>query len=173
MIGKMSRLRRNNVTLGGLGFLGAFFLALLWPTSPRVEQPIRYNHEKHLAAGLQCADCHTLYSSTAWASLPAAELCLTCHEQPLTESPEEAKMRELAQQGQALQWKQVNQLPTHVYFSHKTHAVSREIACAVCHGPMEKASTPPTRPFQTWTMDTCMDCHQRQSATVDCNGCHR
>ena len=83
------------------------------------------------------------------------------------------ELREFAKQGQPLLWKQVNQLPTHLYFSHKTHAVSREIACASCHGPMEKATAPPSRPLFPWKMDACLNCHQRQNATVDCTGCHR
>ena len=166
-------LRRREVAWGVAGFLGAFLVALLWPAGARLEQPLRFNHQKHVAAGAQCADCHALYSNSSWAGLPQIELCLTCHEQPLTESREEEKVRELAKQGQPLRWKQVNQLPTHLYFSHKTHAVSREIACASCHGPMEKATTPPSRPLFAWKMDTCLNCHQRQNATVDCTGCHR
>ena len=167
------KLGRREVALGGAGFLGAFLAALLWPSGPGPAQPIQFNHEKHIAAGAQCADCHTLYSSSPWAGLPASETCLTCHAQPLTESREEAKLRELADQGRPLAWKQVNQLPTHLYFSHRTHAVSREIACATCHGPMEKAAAPPPRPFFAWTMDACMNCHEQQKATLDCNGCHR
>ncbi len=159
--------------MGGAGFLGALILALLWPTPVTVEQPIRYNHQKHLALGLGCSDCHTLYSNSPWAGLPVMETCQMCHEEPVSESPEEEKLRALVSQGQPLRWTQVNQLATHIYFSHQTHAGTSEIACAVCHGAMEELTAPPSAPFFPWTMDACINCHEQQNATLDCNGCHR
>ncbi|MBI4463937.1 MAG: cytochrome c3 family protein [Acidobacteria bacterium] len=167
------RLRRRDVALGGAGFVGAFLLTLFWPSAPRVQQPIQYNHQKHLDAGLDCATCHTLYATSPWAGLPTTETCSTCHQAPLTESPEEGKLVQLVEKGEALHWKQVNQLPTHVYFSHQTHAVSAGIDCATCHGEMQERTTPPTKPFFAWTMNACLNCHEQQRASLDCNGCHR
>jgi len=160
-------------TIGTGGFLLAFVLALLWPARPTVTQPIQFNHRKHIDAGLQCEMCHERVSSSPWAGLPQVDLCITCHEQPITESREEAKIRDFAQRKEAVPWKQVNQLPTHVYFSHRTHAASKQIACAVCHGDMEKASAPPSAPLFKWTMTACLNCHKKQHATEDCDGCHR
>ena len=165
--------RRTQGILAGAGFAVAFVLALFWPAGRQPTQPIRYNHEKHISAGLECTNCHTLAENSPWAGLPQLEFCLNCHQEPVGESPEEAKLREFAEQSRPLQWKQVNQLPTHVYFSHKTHVASREIACATCHGSMEKATSPPSKPLFAWTIDACLDCHERQKATEDCNGCHR
>ncbi|OFW26990.1 MAG: hypothetical protein A3H27_04935 [Acidobacteria bacterium RIFCSPLOWO2_02_FULL_59_13] len=165
--------RHREIALGGAGFVGAFLITLLWPSGPGVEQPIQYNHQKHINAGLQCGDCHTLYPTSPWAGLPTTETCSACHQAALTESAEESKLIEFVEKGEPLPWKQINQLPTHVYFSHQTHAASAEIACATCHGEMQERTTPPTKPFFSWTMDACMNCHQQQKATLDCNGCHR
>ena len=96
-----------------------------------------------------------------------------CHQAPLTESPEEAKLIERVESGEPLQWQQINQLPTNVYFSHQTHAVSSGINCTVCHGEMQQRATPPTQPFFAWTMNACMNCHEQQQASLDCNACHR
>ncbi len=170
---RIRKLDRRDAAWGGAGFLGALLIALVWPYSPAVRQPIRYNHEKHIAAGLQCADCHTLFSNSPWAGLPPLDGCMTCHEQPVSESREEAKVREFAKQAGTFHWNQVNRLPTHVYFSHQTHAVTRGISCFDCHGQMDKATAPPPRPFFAWTMEACMNCHEQQNATLDCNGCHR
>jgi class III cytochrome C family protein/cytochrome c7-like protein len=167
------RLNHRELTLGGAGFLGALVLSLLWQAGARPEQPIRFNHQKHVGAGLQCSDCHTLFASSPWAGLPKIDICMTCHSDPVTQSSEEAKIRDLAKQEKPLVWKQINQLPSHLYFSHKTHASSREIACATCHGAMDKATAPPTRPLFEWKMDTCLACHQRNHASVDCDTCHR
>jgi hypothetical protein len=98
---------------------------------------------------------------------------MTCHSQPMTESPEEEKIRQFAKQNQPLPWQQVNQLPKHVYFSHRTHAVSKGIACTVCHGAMDKATVPPQAPLMKWKMDTCLACHKKSNAIQDCDGCHR
>jgi len=61
---------------------------------------------------------------------------------------EEAKIVEYVQKGETPPWRQVNQLPAHVYFSHQTHAVSAAMECAVCHGEMQKLTAPMPRPFR-------------------------
>ncbi len=170
---QLRNVRQHATTLGAVSFGCAFLLALFWPAGARVIQPIQFNHRKHVDAGIQCSDCHTRFSSSPWAGLPQVDVCLTCHEQPVTESREEAKIRDFAQQKQPVPWRQINQLPKHVYFSHRTHAVTKGISCTVCHGQMEKATAPPSAPLFTWTMTKCLSCHKQQNATQDCDGCHR
>lgn len=165
--------RQRKILLGGTSFLGALLLTLLWPWAPRVEQPIQYNHQKHLNAGLECDNCHTQYSSTPYAGLPTIEVCGMCHTEPSTGTAEETKIVELVKQGEPLHWKQINQLPTHVYFSHQTHVAAAGIECAACHGDMKQRTVPPTEPYFAWDMDSCISCHAQRAATVDCNGCHR
>ncbi|MBI4480314.1 MAG: cytochrome c3 family protein [Acidobacteria bacterium] len=165
--------RHRDIVLGGAGFLGALLLVLLWPGAARVVQPIQYNHQKHLSAGLECSNCHTLFSNTPWAGLPTIDTCTMCHSEASTGTREEAKIVEYVQKGETPPWRQVNQLPTHVYFSHQTHAVGAGMECAVCHGEMQKLTAPMPRPFFAWTMDACINCHAERRATVDCNGCHR
>lgn len=164
---------RRDIALGGAGFLGAFLLVLLWPHAPHVQQPLQYNHQKHLSAGLECSNCHTLYATTPWAGLPTIETCAMCHQEPSTGSAEEAKVVEFVRKGETPPWRQVNQVPTHVYFSHQTHTGSAGMECATCHGDMTQRTTPPTAPFFAWKMDACLDCHRQRSATQDCDGCHR
>src|SRR3990172_6446710 len=165
--------RRRDIALGGAGFLGAFLLILAWPRSPHVQQPIQYNHQKHLDAGMECSNCHTLYSTTPWAGLPTIEMCSLCHQEPSTGTAAEAQVVEFVQKGENPRWQQVNQLPTHVYFSHQTHTGSARIECVACHGEMQKRTTPPTQPLFAWTMAVCLDCHAQRGATQDCDGCHR
>ena len=166
-------IRRRDIAVIGTGFMLAFFVALVWPFTSAVEQPIQFNHRKHIEAGLECSTCHTLYENSAFAGLPVLDTCSTCHQEPLTKSREEAKLLEMVQQAKPLEWKQINEVPAHVYFSHRTHAVDRQIACTTCHGPMQERTSPPSRPFFAWTMNACINCHKQRSATVDCDGCHR
>jgi hypothetical protein len=165
--------RHPDILLAGGGFLGALLLTLFWPRTVRVEQPIQYNHQKHLNAGLECFGCHTLYSETPWAGLPTVDTCALCHSESSTGTAEEAKIVEYVQKNETLSWRQVNQLPTHVYFSHQTHVVGTGIECATCHGEMKERTVPMPQPFFAWTMDACLNCHMQRGATVDCDGCHR
>ena len=166
-------IHQRALVLSAVGFLFAFLVAVLWPARAAIVQPIRFNHSKHIAAGLDCATCHLRFSTSPFAGLPETDVCMTCHSQPITESREEEKIREFAKQNKSIPWRQVNELPKHVYFSHLTHAVSKGINCAVCHGAMDKASTPPNAPFVAWTMSNCLACHKKLAANQDCDGCHR
>ena len=47
---------------------------------PVKRQPIAYNHKKHLAAGLECANCHLgIADGKARAGIPTVEVCAACH----------------------------------------------------------------------------------------------
>jgi hypothetical protein len=152
-----------------------FFLlgSLIFFGNPAITQPIAFNHAKHLETGLQCTDCHSGAKSQARATLPPLSACLVCHETALTKSAEEAKIRALAAAGQETPWVQLTRVPAHVYFSHRRHAQQGGIDCAVCHGSMEKLTAPPRRPYREFTMDACIQCHEKSRARTDCDDCHR
>lgn len=159
-----------------IGF-GLFFLATFAIFSGEQggsnPQPIAFNHARHLESGMACTDCHAGVQTQARATLPTLATCMTCHETPLTESSEEEKIRALAAAGKELIWIQLSRVPPHVYFSHRRHVAVAKLDCATCHGPIEKATVPPRRPFQILTMDTCTQCHEKSRAGADCNDCHR
>ena len=136
-------------------------------------QPVAFNHARHLASGLECSYCHTGAEAGEHATLPTLETCTGCHEAALTKSPEEARLRGFAASGRELAWRPVTSVPAHVYFSHRRHVALGKIACSVCHGEMEKLTAPPRAPFHRITMDSCIQCHQKNQARTDCNDCHR
>ena len=140
---------------------------------PAVTQPIAYNHQKHLAVGLTCDNCHQYYERYAVAGLPKTELCMTCHAASLTDSPEEGKVRAYGDRGQEIPWIKVHNIPDHSYFSHQRHVTLGKLDCAVCHGDMTQRTTPVTRPAVSLTMGWCVSCHEQRQATTDCNACHR
>jgi len=159
---------------------GAFFGLLLGAVVfPRVAaswastQPIAFNHAKHVGSGIACTDCHTGAQSSAHATLPDLDTCMTCHSEPLGSSAEEAKLRRVAAEGGSLRWSQLLRLPPDIYFSHRRHVQIAGLDCAACHGRMEEAAAPPTRPFWTASMQQCLACHQRSGAGTGCNDCHR
>ena len=158
------------------GFFGLLLGAAVFPrvaASRASAQPIAFNHAKHVSSGIDCADCHTGAQSSAHATLPDLETCMTCHSEPLGSSAEEARLRRIAAEGGSLRWSQLLRLPPDIYFSHRRHVQIARLDCATCHGRMEAAAVPPTRPFWNAKMQQCLDCHDRSGAGTGCNDCHR
>lgn len=145
---------------------------LFWP-GHRVRQPITFDHAKHIKAGAGCTDCHSGAQDQSHATLPQVSTCLMCHESALTTSKEEAKIRTVAASGKELEWSQVTRVAPHVYFSHRRHVGVAKVDCAVCHGDMAMATSPPTRRFRPLNMNDCLACHEQHKVKSDCNDCHR
>ncbi|MBI2082156.1 MAG: cytochrome c3 family protein [Deltaproteobacteria bacterium] len=140
----------------------------------RVTQPISFNHKIHVTElKLECNHCHTGVETSAFAMLPSVEICMGCHVAPLSEKPEEAKVREYAEKGGEIPWRRLTRMPDHVYFSHQRHVTFGKISCELCHGKMGERNRPPTAAPKDLSMDDCLECHQRQKASVDCISCHR
>jgi predicted CXXCH cytochrome family protein len=142
--------------------------------SRSVAQPIAFSHEKHAGElEIDCAMCHELYETGAHAGLPTLATCQVCHFEPLSESPEEQKLFELAEAGQDDVFRKLFRLPDHTFYTHRRHAVVAEIECRTCHGAIAETSSPPERPLVRISMDFCLDCHERSGASSDCTSCHR
>ena len=142
--------------------------------TPAIAQPIAFNHKIH-AGGLklECVHCHQGVETSPFATLPATEVCLGCHVAPLSENPEEAKVREYGGEKGEIPWVRLTRMPDHVYFSHQRHVTFGEVACVQCHGKMEERTRPPSRAPRELSMNDCLDCHRRQGASIDCILCHR
>lgn len=149
------------------------WLLAIKAAAPAIVQPIAFNHQKHLTAGVACDTCHQYAERYAVAGFPATEVCLACHAAPLTDSPEEEKVRAYGERGEEIPWAQVHALPDHSFFSHRRHVTLGKLDCAVCHGDMAQQTMPVTRPVVALTMDWCMGCHERRKVTNDCNTCHK
>ncbi len=136
----------------------------------RIEQPIQFNHQAHI--DLDCTGCHESVTTQSFAGIPTVETCLLCHETPLTESPEEEKLRVLAAEEGGIQWKRILGQPSHVYYSHRRHVEISGLKCEQCHPGVESATSPPDY-LQNLTMDDCIGCHEESGVTAGCLDCHR
>ena len=137
-------------------------------------QPIAYDHKSHTQdQSLPCTTCHRSVETGESAGRPTIAICLECHESALTESPEEEKIRGFAETGGEIPWVQLTRLESHVYFSPRRHVTVARLECRVCHGPMEMQTSPPPGPLVPITMSTCVGCHEKSGASLDCNACHR
>ncbi|MBI1909480.1 MAG: cytochrome c3 family protein [Deltaproteobacteria bacterium] len=139
-----------------------------------VSQPIAFNHKVHVAGlGLDCTHCHVGVETTPFATLPTAEICLGCHSTPLSQNPEEEKVRLYGEERGEIPWQRLTRLPDHVYFSHQRHVTFGKVACEACHGKMPERVTPPSRAPVELSMDDCLGCHRQKGASEDCILCHR
>lgn len=149
-------------------------VALAYVRRSTIEQPIAFNHRLHLEdLAMDCTDCHLYAESGVRATIPNLEVCSDCHEEAVTESPEEARLVEHIASGERIPWQKVYRVPPHVYFSHRRHTAIAGIDCESCHGVMREQVQPVTRPAVRITMDRCMDCHYETGASNDCLLCHR
>jgi len=142
--------------------------------SKSTAQPIAFSHRLHVQEnGLECVECHAYVKTQTFAGLPSVKKCLECHEEALTDSPDEEKIRQAAATATPLAWNRLYKVPDHVYYSHRRHVAAGKISCAECHGPIAETATPPPRALNEITMKFCMACHERTGITNDCIACHK
>jgi len=162
---------RLSILLFLIFFIGGIYFKRI--KNPPVYQPIKYSHKLHIENGLECADCHANAYKGEKATLPSIETCLECHEESLTGSPEEEKIRLYAREKGEIPWRRILYLGDHVYFSHFRHVTLGKIDCINCHGDMAKMEVPPEKPLKKMGMGECIRCHKERKITDDCNACHR
>jgi hypothetical protein len=142
--------------------------------NPGIVQPIQFNHALHVdEMDMVCGDCHRYFEEGATSGFPGIEVCRDCHEEPLGESPEEAKLLQYITAGEEIPWKRLYVAEDNVYYSHRRHVVAAELLCESCHGDMAGATEPPGHPLKKIAMDNCIACHLESGADTDCLACHR
>ncbi len=148
------------------------FLFITFSQGFKTGQPISFNHKKHVEQGLQCDTCHPFFKTQTFSGLPRMTTCLECHKEPITQGPEEEKIRKFHQKGEEIPWKRLYQQPDHVFFSHRRHVVLGKMECKSCHGDIGQSEKPPSKPWVNMSMSWCMDCHAKSKVTNDCLACH-
>jgi hypothetical protein len=146
----------------------------LFRPSERVSQPVAFNHRLHVTdLEIDCDLCHEHVQTGHHAGLPRLTTCLECHEEPLTEAPEEQKLIELGQSEDTITFRKRFRIADHTLYSHARHVGEAGLECETCHGGIAATTTPPERPLVRVTMDMCIDCHESSGVSSDCTRCHR
>lgn len=123
-----------------------------------VEQPIKFDHRHHVRDdGIDCLYCHAGADSSSYAGVPATSVCMGCHAQIWTNSPELAPVRESYFSGRPLHWQRVSRLPDFVFFDHSIH-VHKGVGCVSCHGRVDQMGQ--VYAAEPLTMRFCLDCHR-------------
>ncbi len=150
---------------------------------PRQEIPLRFDHSRHLAKGMQCTQCHVDAERSQKSSdrlLPAASSCDGCHSSqhppPFEAAPDEdacsmchAGANDLARRITA----SVRMPPARLRFSHAQHVGSGsgvEAPCERCHGDMSKVRL--ATELQLPDEASCLECHDGEKASDRCGACH-
>lgn len=123
-----------------------------------VPQPIKFDHRHHTRDdGIDCAYCHAGSTRGKTAGLPSSALCMGCHAQVWTDSPELAAVRESVLEDRPIHWNRVTRVADFVFFDHSAHT-QHGVGCVTCHGRVDRMG----QVFQAepMTMSFCLDCHR-------------
>jgi hypothetical protein len=160
---------RIALALAALGGGGSILFLLGWARSPYAtgqfepaDQPIMFDHRHHVRDdGIDCLYCHDGARTSAYAGVPAASLCMSCHNQVWNGAALLEPVRQSFFTNTPIRWERVNRLPDFVYFNHSAH-VTRGVGCVTCHGRVDQmAKVYPAAPL---TMQWCLDCHRAPQA---------
>ena len=137
---------------------------------PGPVQPIAFSHKLHAGAqGLKCATCHKNPDPGENMGLATAALCMQCHEEVKTDSPEIQKLATYAKDKREIKWRRVYEIPSYVFFSHRAH-LTAGTTCMECHGEVKELVQ--MYRAQEINMASCVNCHQAKGASIDCTHCH-
>jgi hypothetical protein len=133
-------------------------------------QPIKYSHVIHVEKNqMECQYCHSGVNKSSYATIPAVEVCMGCHQNVKKESEEIKKLTEYWEKKIPIEWEPVNNLPEHVQFNHQRH-VKAGVGCQSCHGQVQKQEV--VERVSSLKMGFCVSCHRDQGASLDCGVCH-
>ncbi|WP_375417060.1 cytochrome c3 family protein [uncultured Hymenobacter sp.] len=122
-------------------------------------QPIAFSHKLHSGEHqINCAYCHTSVYKAKSANIPSANICMNCHSQIKTESPEIKKIYRSIERKQPIQWVRVHNLPDLAYFNHSQHTQVGGLNCQTCHGPIQNMEV--VYQYSALTMGWCINCHR-------------
>ena len=121
-------------------------------------QPVAFPHSVHVTQlGLDCRYCHNGVEKSWYSNIPAASVCMNCHNQVLKDDDRLAVVRESFASGKPIPWVQIHKLPDYVYFNHSVH-VNRGVSCVECHGQINQMDE--VYHAKPLSMSFCLDCHR-------------
>ena len=138
---------------------------------PISEQPFDFPHDVHVGMEISCTVCHEGVETGPVAGLPSVSTCMICHFAIATDRERIQQLTALSEQGLDLDWKRVYGFvpQAHVRFNHAPH-IRAEVECATCHGNIGEQGI--AQRNVDLTMGFCVNCHNENSASVDCLTCH-
>ena len=142
------------------------------------QQPIAFSHALHAGQyEIQCQYCHTGVMKAKSANIPSANICMNCHQQIKTESPEIQKIyaaidfdkdsQTYGNNKKPIEWVRIHNLPDLAYFNHAQHVNVGGLECQTCHGPIQEM--PVVYQYSKLTMGWCINCHRETEVNAKDN----
>ncbi len=132
------------------------------------DQPIPFSHKLHAGQyKIDCKYCHGTAARGKSAGIPAANLCMNCHNKIKTGSPEIQKIYAAIEKNEPIQWVRIHNLPDLAYFNHSQHVTVAGIECQRCHGNIEEMEV--VQQSSLLTMGWCIACHRETEVNTKDN----
>lgn len=132
------------------------------------DQPIAFSHKLHAGMyEIDCNYCHNGVNRGKSATIPAANVCMNCHNSIKIESPEIKKIWNAVEKNKPIKWVRVHNLPDLAYFNHAQHVKVGGIECEQCHGPVKEMEV--IQQFSPLTMGWCINCHRETVVKAEGN----
>ncbi len=150
-----------------VGIDGLYSIGMQQGYQPR--QPIAFSHKLHAGQyEIACQYCHTGVMKAKSANIPSPNICMNCHTQIKTESPEIQKIyaaidynpedQSYGTDTKPIEWVRVHNLPDLAYFNHSQHVQVAGLACETCHGDIREMEV--VYQYSKLTMGWCINCHR-------------
>lgn len=107
---------------------------------------------------IDCNYCHTGVNKGKSATIPAANICMNCHNVIKQESPEIKKIWKAVENNTPIKWVRIHNLPDLAYFNHAQHVKVGGLECEKCHGPVKEMEV--VEQYSPLTMGWCINCHR-------------
>ncbi len=141
-------------------------------------QPIAFSHKLHAGQyEIACQYCHTGVFKAKSANIPSANICMNCHQQVKTESPEIQKIyaaidfnpdtQTYGDNQSPIEWVRVHNLPDLAYFNHSQHVKVAGLECETCHGDIKEMEV--VYQHSKLTMGWCINCHRETQVNAKGN----
>lgn len=142
------------------------------------KQPIAFSHKLHAGQyEIDCNYCHTGVYISKSANIPSANICMNCHTEIKTESPEIRKIyaavgydpddKEYTGVEKPIEWVRIHNLPDLSYFNHAQHTTVGGLECETCHGDIKEMEV--VKQHSTLTMGWCINCHRQTEVNAKGN----
>ncbi len=146
-----------------------------------VQDEIHFSHKIHAGDHeIDCNYCHTGVRKTKNANIPSLNICMNCHTQVKTDSPEiqkiyahldyDPKTGKYGDNPTPIIWTRVHNLPDLAYFNHSQHVKVAGLECEECHGPIKEMGEEGVYQYSELTMGWCIDCHRSKNVNSKGNG---
>ncbi len=154
-----------------LFFIGLIFISF---SSCKKNTDLKFSHKLHVIDNeIECSECHKM-DDNGNMSNPTMDTCSDCHDIGDVDNPTKDCLKCHTLQGAKKDYEVENTVKpkpksyADLIFTHDPHT---DYKCSRCHKGIEKAKKLTSISWPS--MDTCKQCHNGDTAPIECDTCHK